>query len=366
MPKKEVISTFQMHLLLCIGIISTGILTLPAPLYHYAQQNMWLSLFIGSIAGYVMILINVFFYKTFPRKNITEITTQLLGKFFGRLILLIMIALLIFQAVYTIKEYQIYLSVGFYQFTSPFVIIGFMMLVCAYASKKGIEVIGRSAQIILPFMLLFYLSVSLLITPEVSLSNMLPVLEKGVMPPIKGAILVVAWFSEFFWISFCLTSLTDPPKKILKYGFLSVFLTTISLLVFFVIDIGVLGNYTGQTLYPTHLVERYIQIGTFIERVSAFFMSVWVLGMFIKLAFLCFVIIQSSSQLFHISNYRHLIIPIVIMIFFLSLSFFTSTQSLLVIGFPLLIMACQIGNVFIPITLFFIALLKVKMEKQQP
>lgn len=360
MHSKQTISVSQMYIFMYVGIFSTGILTMPAILYRYAEQNLWLSLFIGSLIGYLLVFINGFFYKHFPGKNVQEIIIQLLGPYIGRFCLTMIIGLFIFEEIYILREYQLYLSVGFYQFTRPCIIIGFMMLICTYACYKGIEVIARVSQIIFPLMIFFYIAICLLALPSVTLSNMLPILEKGLLPPIKGAIVPLSWFSEFFWLSFCLNSL-PPRKKIILPGVLTVLILTLTLLFVFVIDIGVLGAYTGQSLFPSHVVVRYIELGTFVERVSAFFMSLWVLGMFIKICFLLYVILQGVYKLGNFSNRIPVILCVTVTVFTLSLLLFNSTNSLNSEGTPIFYIICQLCNIAPPILLYFLVLLKKKL-----
>lgn len=364
MAHKEIISASQTYIILYLGIVSTGILTIPMPLYRYAQQNMWISLLLGSFIGYLMVLLISFFRKYFPEKNMGEIIIQLLGKTLGHVSLFLIICFFAFEEIYILKEYQLYISDVFYQFTSPFIIIGFMILVCAYAVKNGIEVIARCAQLILPFILFVCFGIFFLLLPDIQFQNLFPILEKGLIPPLKGAVLPMVWYSEFFWMTFCLGSLTETPKKIIKSGFLCVTAITVTILLTFIADLGILGLYTGLTLYPISLAERYIQVGTFVERTSAFFMSIWVLGVFIKLAYLSFIIIRNSGKLLHMTEDRLLILPIFIICFWISLRIFNSTASLFQTGNFLIVVAMSCSNIAFPALFFLVACLRLKINKK--
>ncbi|MFT8361610.1 MAG: endospore germination permease [Sporolactobacillus sp.] len=349
MKNKEIISVSQLYLFLYIGIVVTGILSLPHPMYIRAHQNMWLSLIIGSLVGYPLIWTAAYFNRIYPQKNLPDIIIDVFGHWIGTILLICYSVILCFQSLFVIKEYQIYLALGFYQFTPPAVLIGLPMIATLYACHKGIESIGRVTQIIFPILLLFSITVLTLSLPDIDWKAILPVLEQGIAPPLRASFIPIAWFSEFTWTFFCLNHLSKgQEKKILKIGNGFVALTTLTLLFFFIDDLGILGPLNGVIIYPTHIVERYIQIGFFIERVSSLFMSIWVLGMFVKIVFLIYILLKNLSRVFRQCDYHLLNFPVHVLIFSLSLIFFNNIQSLFSIAFPLFLIVNPIGNIALP------------------
>ncbi|MFT8871049.1 MAG: endospore germination permease [Sporolactobacillus sp.] len=347
---KQTISVVQLYLLLYIGIMVTGILTLPHPIYVIAQQNMWISLILGSCIGYPIILVAAFLNRHYPEMNLPQITIKIFGPLIGRLFIALFAIIFIIQLLYITKEYQIYLSLGFYQFTSPAVLILLLMAASLYACSHGIEVIARVSQIILPITAIFAIIVLTLSLPEMDWGAWLPVLEHGLLPPLKAAYIPCVWFSEFTWILFALNHISrDKSKELRTYGIRIVALTTLSLLLFFSVDLGILGPLNGILIYPTHIVERYVQIGSFIERISALFMSIWVLGMFAKTTFLFYILLQDLRSLFNLNGYRSLNFPIHAVMFSLCIVFFTSTQSILTNAFIIFIIVNPAGNILLPL-----------------
>ncbi|WP_028400699.1 GerAB/ArcD/ProY family transporter [Ectobacillus panaciterrae] len=71
--------------------------------------------------------------------------------------------------------------------------------------------------------------------------NILPIMGKGILPSIQGAIAVQAWFNDLFYMSFFLPFLKDPEKR-QKWSMISVVAIVLTMMVTNLIAIFVLGG----------------------------------------------------------------------------------------------------------------------------
>lgn len=141
------------------------------------------------------------------------------------------------------------------------------------------------------------------------ITNMLPVMEKGLVPSIKGAMTPQSWFSEFFLISFFLPYVADRENG-QKWGMISV---TVVLFTLFLVNISVLfvlGGITARFVYPVMSSVRYISIADFLEHLEAFVMAIWVAGTFLKISVFYYVLVLGTAQWLHLSDYRLIVFPI--------------------------------------------------------
>ncbi|GAY76271.1 hypothetical protein NBRC111894_1825 [Sporolactobacillus inulinus] len=113
MIQSERISVFQFYLPIFVGIITTGVLTMPLVLYQAAEQNLWLPLIVGSLSGYVAVAVVSYLYHCYPQQTIIEILQQRMGRVIGTGCALLLILCLVLQGVYITREYQMYLSINF-------------------------------------------------------------------------------------------------------------------------------------------------------------------------------------------------------------------------------------------------------------
>lgn len=94
-----------------------------------------------------------------------------------------------------------------------------------------------------------------------------PVLAKGLLPVFMGAIVPSGWMGEFFVLGF----------------------------------------------YPIFELIRYISVAEFLERMDPLIVSVWTMGAFLKESVFLFVFCLCISQLFGLSNYRSIILPLTLL-----------------------------------------------------
>lgn len=74
--------------------------------------------------------------------------------------------------------------------------------------------------------------------------------------------------------------------------------------------IALLGDDLAKSFtYPFFNIVRVVHVGDFLERIESIHVAIWVLGMFIKIAFYYYLIVLGLSQLFHLKDYKPLILP---------------------------------------------------------
>jgi spore germination protein KB len=135
------------------------------------------------------------------------------------------------------------------------VVVGGMTLICAFAVRGGVEVLGRIAQIIIPVVILSWLAVIILLIPELNIQNMLPIMENGIMPSIKGAKAPQVWFSLYFLISYLYPFLSDRVKG-MKWGMISVFFSMFILTVLNFVALFLFGDFVASLSYPLMAASR--------------------------------------------------------------------------------------------------------------
>ena len=89
-------------------------------------------------------------------------------------------------------------------------------------------------------------------------------------------------------MTFLLPFLADV-KKGMKYGMMTVFAVTMTLVVVNLIVLFVLGSTTASRVYPLMKVARYISIADFFEHLESVAMAVWVVGAFVKISVFYYV-----------------------------------------------------------------------------
>ena len=97
--------------------------------------------------------------------------------------------------------------------TPKTVILGSLALICAFAARGGVEVIGRLAELITPLLVILFIAILILLLTEVDLRNLFPIFGHGILPTIKASYFSNIWFSEFMFIGFFLPFSSQSEKR---------------------------------------------------------------------------------------------------------------------------------------------------------
>ncbi|WP_088010577.1 GerAB/ArcD/ProY family transporter [Gottfriedia acidiceleris] len=358
------ISSLQLAFMIYPTIIATAILMVPSFTAHYAKQDLWLSPIWSSSIGFFTVFITYQLSKRYPNQTVIQFSQQILGQYIGKIIGLLFLFFYIPTTGLITRSYGEFVVDSFLPHTPVIVITGSMILVCAFAIRGGIELVGRVAELFVPIFLITLILLLLLLIPDFNYKNIFPIMEDGLMPSIKGSIILQGWFTEFFLIIFLLPFLRDS-KKGLKSGMLTVFAVMITLVIVNMSTYAVLGTSTDYKVYPLMNVARYISIANFFEHLEAIFMAVWILGTFVKISIFYYASVLASAQLFNISDYRPVVWPVGILIVefcFWSLPSTVEISHYEIVAFPFYALLVQC---IIPLFLLLISLFKGYFQKLQ-
>lgn len=340
--EKGRISAFQFGLLGITMVISTADVFLPAYVAQEAQQDSWLSVIFGTLSSLVISILFILLAKKFPGKTLVEYSCELLGKVAGKVVASLFI-LYMLQLGYSVIRQLGDIFVTSFNPDAPLIIYSLItVLVGAYAVHNGLEVIVRVNQLTLPFGLGILGFISLVNITETDLTNYLPILENGIVPPLKGAVLIQAWLLELVILLQFVPYVKDK-KNIGKSFTLTTVILGFSMLLG-TLTIAVFGKLTSQLIYPALEYVRYATIGEYVKNLDITIMGVWIIGLFIKVTILYYGVVLGISQLFGFKSYKPMIVPVGLL--FITLSVSTSERVSTVFNF---------GHFTFPFLSFFIA-----------
>ncbi|SFL14886.1 spore germination protein KB [Paenibacillus sp. 1_12] len=327
MNAKEQISSAQMAIIMYQTILGTAILLMPSVTTSLAGRDMWLTPILGSICGFVMVWVTYRLHQYYPNQSFFGFLESVLGTYTSKIIgfLFLLFNLHILGA--TVRDYSEFIIGNFFKKTPLVIVAASMVLVCAFAVRAGIEVIARSIQLFLPVVLLLLLLTIIFIIPEMKVTNLLPFLEKGVVPPIKGSIVVQGWFCQFILISYLYPSLKDP-QKALKWAHISVAAVAFTMIIMNLAILMLMGQLAGRIIYPVLFASRYIMLADFFEHVEAMIMMIWVLGTFSKLSFFYYTFAVGAAEWLKLDSYRSIVLPLGFLITVMSIWVSSNLQEL--------------------------------------
>jgi spore germination protein KB len=312
MKASEKINASQMGLLIFLVIVSTLLLSVPSVMVGYAKQDAWLSIFPASVTGFLSIWVMITLAKRYPGMTISQYSSQILGKWLGKLVAFYLAYYLFFFISSTVNEHAAFVDTIMLERTPLIVEIVSILILCGLAVKAGIEVIARCNQVLLFLVIVSLIPIFILVLQDVNIELLKPFLAEGILPVLKGAIIPSAWMSQFFFMGWLLPYLNQPEKahKSLLFTLGSIML--VILLINF-ITIMVFGSITGRLNFSFFRLIQYVGIVGSFERLETIAISIWVMGIFVKISVLLFMFCLSVTHLFGFQNYREFIFPITLL-----------------------------------------------------
>ncbi|MCC3374410.1 endospore germination permease [Cohnella sp. REN36] len=309
MIEKGKISALQMALLMHPTILATAALSVPAITMEKAGTDMWMTPVLSSVVGFLAVLISYRLHRRYPRKTLTEYCHLVLGAWLGKIAAAVYLISFLYTMGIILREYGEFI-VGTFLAKTPMVwVILCLVALCAYAVHEGLEVLGRSAQILIPGATLVIFGMLVIMLPDMQLKHMLPVMENGPLPAVRGSIVPMSWFSQFIMITYMLPYLSRPDKG-LKWGYISVAAVMITLLAINLSILLLFGPLSRDLSYPFLVAVRYVALADFIEHIESLLMAVWLIGMFVKVSVVYYASALGAAQCLGLSDYRPLIVPL--------------------------------------------------------
>lgn len=309
MIEKGKISSFQMGIILFPTIIASAILSIPSSTAVFANNDLWLSPILASAVGFLAIFIAYKLHNLYPKQTIIQYSEQILGKVLGKMLGGIFLLNLFFTNGLAIRQYT-ELSIGAFLSQTPMsVVTAGLVLVCSFAVRGGLEVVARAALLLLPIYLVSLILIIILLIPEFEVQNLLPIMENGLWPAVKGAVVPESMFTLFILIAYLLPFLSDE-KKGRKWSIISVVFVAVTLLITNLTVLFVFGATTSNYVYPVLSAAKYISIADFLEHLESIVIAVWVAGTFIKISVQYYITALATAQLLNLSDYRFIVLPI--------------------------------------------------------
>lgn len=307
--EKGKISSLQMGIMMYLTIMATAILTVPGITAKYAKQDLWLSPIWASLIGFLTVFIVVRLYRNYPQQSFFRICEQTLGLYIGKLLGFIYVCFLAHFTGQIIRSYADFILGVYFPKTPISVIIISITVLSALTAIGGLEVIGRISQIFFPVFFFSIFIIIFLLLPQINLSHIFPIMENGILPSMKGAIIPQLWFGEFFLMIFLLPFLADQ-KKGLKWGMFTVFVVLVTFITANLIVLFTLGQSITVSLYPFLKATRLVNLGEFIENMDPIIIALWILGSFVKITVFYYVTALGIEQWLNLTDYKPIVWPL--------------------------------------------------------
>lgn len=303
------ISGRQFTALIFLIMISVTVLEIPPLVIGLAGQDSWLSVVIAVVIDGIVAAVLYFLGLKYPGKTFIQYSEDILGRIPGKVVALLFIQFFLFVASFSLRAIGDFLTTIMPETPLVAFIIAEALL-SAYVAGSGLEVLARMSEIIAPIYIVAFLTVIALLTPEMDLSELLPLFQHGAGPIIMGSLLPASWFGVCIIMAMFM-AYHDRPERTFVVKMTGVVMGATVLLLLLTANMAVFGaEYGPMFTYPVLVLARQISLADILERVEIISVAIWLLAGFMTISSLHYVAALGTAQLLGLRDYRPLVFPL--------------------------------------------------------
>ena len=358
--EKGKISNFQLSVLVAGIVLGTSAILTPG---QAAGHDAWIAVSLGLMEGLLITCIFTALAKQFKDKTITEINSLVYGKILGKCISVLFIWYLFHLGALVLNNYIRFLNLQLYPNTPKTVGLLLLMLVCASAVGRGIEVVARCGLILVPLTILVAFGDTFFVIPHFNLNNLMPILDLPIGKLLWAAHGTASFpFAETaaFLMVFAFLDKSGKEFSAVSRGLL---IAGIILIAVAARNAAVLGQMATVQNYPSYLTAQVIDIGDILTRLEVLVAINLITMGFIKISVLYYGAVLGLAQVFNLRSYRPLILPAGILMVILALTNVGNSMEMFAFAskdYPIYAVPFQIG---IPLITLVVAKLRRLPEK---
>lgn len=289
--EKITISRFQLLCLGFISLLSPIIRLLPQHAVELSGSAAWFSALLTLVpVGLLFLVLNKFFKNARPNEGYAELFIRVLGKGFGKAVIIIYSLWLMFYTAFGLCSSADRYVTAAYQHTSAAIFIIIMLLLALIPTLGRFKILCRTTESFFPLLVLVLLLVFGFAFQDVDL-NFLPPPTVKELPKILSSIPTIAnILSLAVYVGFLEGRIREKEKR-MKTIFTWLLLMVITVILLCVTTVGSLGaDITSKLCYPFFVMIRNISVFNFIERLESIVLALWVITDFAFISVLLFIV----------------------------------------------------------------------------
>lgn len=330
------------------------------------EIDKWIAIIVALIASVPTVMIYAKLLSLYPEKNLFDIFTIVLGKWVGKAFVILYTWYAFHLGAMVLRNFGEFVNMMSMQETPMIIPMLMMGFTCIWTVKEGIEVLGRSAFFLFPFVLIIIIFVQLMCIPQFDTKFLMPILADGWMPVFEGAFSTYTFpFAETILIAavfHCPKNQKAPYKPFLT-GLIA---GAVIILAVTFRNILVLGATLKQNPYfPSYIAVGRIQIGDFLQRIEVTVSFVFVIAAFIKISVCLLAASYGVKKVVGLNHYRPVVLPLGLLMVVLGKILYVNTMEMVRWAFEIYSYYALPFQLFIPVLLLVIALISKHREKKQ-
>jgi spore germination protein KB len=321
MNNENLLTARQLMILIILFSVGTTILVVPSMLAAETKQDAWIAGVMGVGIGLLFLCMYVKLAKMYPDYTLFDMNEIVFGKWLGKAVTLFSVFIAVVISAQVLYYIGTFMTTQIMP-TTPIQAINILMITFVIlGAKLGVVVLGRTAEIFFPWILLLFFLLVIFVTPQAQFKNLLPIGEASIMSITRASIFMIVF--SYFPIIFTLCLISSDakfPKRLSKSFLYGGTTSGILMIIIVFLSILVMGpDQSSRQVYATYALAKKISVGNFLQRIEVTVAFLWFISIYFKLTLYFHVAIKGLASFFQIQNYKSLSTPIGFIVTVLSL-----------------------------------------------
>jgi spore germination protein KB len=353
----------QFTVLTILFTIGSSILIVPAGLAEVAKTDAWIAAIVGLVGGLLLVQLCNLIAARFPRMTLVQIIHEVFGQWLGKAIAFLYFVYFYLMAALVLRNISDFLTTHVLVNTPIQMIHIFFLLVVILGLRNGLETFTRTAEIFLPWVMLFFVIMIVLLPPNFEPKNALPVFGYGIKPIVQASLPHIGTPYMELVVFLMILPFVKQSRKARRAFFVGVFIGGMMLVIISLLSILVLGaDVTARQLYPSYSLAKKISIGNFLERLEVIMAGIWFITIYFKLVICFYASTMIFSEMFRFKTAKPLYLPFGMIMIVLSIIVYPNVSYFMNFASKTYLPYAVTYAVIIPAALLLVAMIRKKKQ----
>jgi spore germination protein KB len=257
--------------------------------------------------------------KKYKNQGLNELIYTITGKYAGFAIGFILFLITFAGMIVNMRSYTDIINTMYYQKTPVPVLMLILLIVCFYVSNRGLDTIGKTSWLVVPYIEIFSILLIVFVWQEADVMHVFPLMGPGLMPLLGQSVSHTSMFGEIILLAafypYVRSHKAFQIGSLAGLGIAIFHVSLYSAVYVFVFDYPAVRD----LVYPFHQLARAAAIGQIITNVEAIFFGFWIMSTVIHFAITLYLIVLLFAQTVHMEKFEPLLLPFTGLIFMLAL-----------------------------------------------
>lgn len=296
------ICTAEAIALIVVIIINQTLLGAAKDIVIDTASSAWFHTIFISIIAIILVLLMSKLFSKFINLDIIDISEFLSGKVLKTIVCVLLIVFFVLSGSLILNHISNCLSVIYLSNTNILFIVLLFLLGTVLVARKDINAISRTNLIILCLLVIPTIILFIVTQSTFRFDSLFPILGYGFEETFFNNTTNLYAFSGLIYL-FLITPIMKDTTKYKKVALIAIIIS--SLYLFFTVTSLLLSfpfASLTEDLFSVYLLSRTISFGSFLERVDAIYVFLWVLSSFSYLSIIFYFLTNTFKKMTNIKN----------------------------------------------------------------